>query len=153
MAGKAAGKAAGKPIVQSGNRTYDACVGKALDGIKLPAADSAMWMQLAIMKPAEPLAPRTDKAGLSKTDAIRDAITTAVRSRKEVLLGCVDGKPKATLTKLGVALRGGKANVYKVSTGDTHADACVRDKFRDVAIPSAAAGDRVELEVTLSPVE
>ncbi len=134
---------------QSGNRAYDACVAKALNGIKLPAADSALWMHVAIMKPAEPLAPRTTKGGLSKADALRDALTTAVRSRKSELLACTDGKPKAKLTKVGVALRGGKASVSKVSTGDTDADACVRNKFSNVAIPNAAAGDKVELEITL----
>ena len=144
------GKKAG---FSSGNKTYDACVAKALDGIKLPVAESAMWMHVAIMKPAEPLAPRTTKAGLSKADALRDALTTAVRSRKQDLLACIDGKAKAKLTKVGVALRGGKANVYKVSTGDTDADACVRTKFANVAISSAAADDKVELEITLEPVE
>jgi hypothetical protein len=79
-------------------------------------------------------------------------LTTAVRSRKVEVLGCLDGKPKATLSKVGVALRGGKAHVYKVSTGDTDADACARNKFRDIAISTAAAGDKVELEVTLEPV-
>jgi hypothetical protein len=62
-----------KATFQSGNRTYDRCMAKALDAIKLPAADSAPWMHVAIMKPAEPLAPRTAKAGLSKADALRDA--------------------------------------------------------------------------------
>ena len=138
-----------KAAFQSGNKAYDACVAKALDGVKLPAADSALWMHVAIMKAAEPLAPRTTKAGLSKADALRDAMTTAVRSRKQDLLGCTDGKPKAKLVKVGVALRGGKANIVKVSTGDTDADACVRNKFRDVAIPNAAADDKTELEITL----
>lgn len=142
-----------KAVFQSGNKAYDACVAKALDGIKLPAAESALWMHVAILKPAEPLAPRTNKAGLSKADALRDALTTAVRSRKQALLACTDGKPKAKLTKLSVALRDGKANVYKVSTGDTDADACVRNKFVGIAIPNAATDDKVELEVTLEPVE
>jgi hypothetical protein len=142
-----------KAAFQSGNRAYDACVAKALDGIKLPAAESALWMHVAILKPAEPLAPRTTKAGLSKTDALRDAMTTAVRSRKQDLLACTDGKPKAKLVKVTVALRGGKANIAKVSTGNTDADACVRGKFRDVAISSAAASDKTDLEVTLEPTE
>jgi hypothetical protein len=145
---------AGKQVAfQSGNKPYDACVAKALAGIKLPTPESALWMHVAIMKPAEPLAPRTDKAGLSKADALRDALTTAVRSRKQDLLGCTDGKPKAKLTKVTVALRGGKANVTKVSTGDTTADACVRTKFQGIAIPNAAADDKVELAITLEPVE
>ena len=142
-----------KAAFQSGHKAYDACVAKALGGIVLPAADSAMWMHVAVMKPAEPLAPRTTKGGLSKADSLRDALTTAVRSRKLDLLACTDNKPKAKLTKVGVALRGGKANVYKVSTGDTDADACVRNKLRDIAISAAAADDKVELEIALEPVE
>ncbi|MBA3500384.1 MAG: hypothetical protein M4D80_34710 [Myxococcota bacterium] len=134
---------------RSGNKAYDACVGKTLGKVKLPAADSAMWMHVAIMKPAEPLAPRTTKAGLSKADALRDALTTAVRSRKLDLLACTDGKPKAKLTKVGVALKGGKASIVKVSTGNTDADACVRNKLSGVAIPNAAADDKLELEITL----
>ena len=145
--------AGGKANFSSGTKAYDACVGKALGAIKLPVAESAMWLHVAIMKAAEPLAPRTTQAGLSKADLLRDALTTAVRSRKLDLLACTDGKPKAKLTKVSVALRGGKANVYKVSTGDTDADACVRNKFADVAISSAAAGDKVELEIALDPVE
>jgi hypothetical protein len=145
--------AGGKAAFSSGNPAYDACVGKALGGIKLPVAESAMWMHVAIMKAAEPLAPRTNQAGLSKNDQLKDALTTAVRSRKLDLLACTDGKPKAKLTKVGVALKGGKANVYKVSTGDTDADACVRNKLANVSISSAAAGDKLELEVALDPVE
>ena len=138
-----------KAAFQSGNKAYDACVAKALDGIKLPAAESALWMHVAILKSAEPLAPRTSKAGLSKADALRDAMTTAVRSRKQELLACTDGKAKAKLVKVTVALRGGKANIVKVSTGDTDADACVRNKFSNVAIPNAAAGDKADHEITL----
>ena len=137
---------------QSGKPAYDACVARALEGVALPTAESALWMHVAIMKPAEPLAPRTAKAGLSKADALRDALTTAVRSRKNELLACTDGKPKAKLVEVSVALRNGKASVYKVSTGDVGADACVRNKLRDVPIPNAAAGDKLELAVTLEPV-
>ena len=136
---------------QSGQPAYDACVTRALKGFTLPTAESAVWMHVAIMKPAEPLAPRTAKAGLSKADALRDALTTAVRSRKNELLACTDGK-NAKLVEVGVALRNGKASIYKVSTGDVGADACVRNKLRDVAIPNAAAGDKLELSVTLEPV-
>jgi hypothetical protein len=143
--------AGGKAAFSSGNKVYDACVGKALGGIKLPVAESAMWMHVAIMKTAEPLAPRTNQAGLSKTDQLKNSLTTAVRSRKLDLLACTDGKPKAKLTKVGLALKGGKASVSKVSTGDTDADACVRNKLANVAISSAAAGDTLELEVTLDP--
>lgn len=144
--------AGGKAMFQSNNKAYDACVGKALAAIKLPVPESALWFEGKILKAAEPLAPRTDKGGLSKADLLRDALTTAVRSRKNELLACTDGKPKAQLTKVGVALRGGKVNVYKVSTGDTDADACVRNKLANVAISSAAADDKAELEVALDPV-
>ena len=140
-----------KAAFSSGNKAYDACVAKALDGVKLPAAESALWMHVAIMKPAEPLAPRTTKAGLTKADALRDAMTTAVRSRKQELLACTDGKPKAKLVKVHVMLRGGKANVFRVSTGDVEADACVRNKFRDIPVPNAAAGDKADHEITLEP--
>ena len=138
-----------KAAFASGNPGYDACVAKALEKVALPTAESALWMHVAIMKPAEPLAPRTTKAGLSKADALRDAMTTAVRSRKQDLLACTDGKPKAKLDKVSVSLRNGKANVVKVSTGDVTADACVRNKFRDIAIPNAAAGDKADHEITL----
>lgn len=145
--------AGGKAAFSSGNKAYDACVGKALGGIKLPVAESAMWMHVSILKTAEALAPRTNVAGLSKTDLLKDALTTAVRSRKLDLFACTDGKPKAKLTKVGMALKSGKASVYKVSTGDTDADACVRNKLANVPISSAAAGDKLELEVTLDPAE
>jgi len=106
-------------------------------------------MKLAITAPAEPLAPRTDRVALSKDQALRDALTTAVRSRKELLLTCVDGRAKATLTKVSLALTGAKAKVSKVATGDAEADECVRKKFGEVAIPSAKPADKLELEITL----
>lgn len=143
--------AARKGAFQSGNKAYDACVAKALGGVALPAADSALWMHVAIMKPAEPLAPRTEKAGLSKADALRDALTTAVRSRKNALYACTDNRPKAKLVEVGVALRSGKASITKVSTGDTDADACVRTKLQAVAIPNAAVGDKLDLVITIEP--
>ena len=139
----------GKAIVRSGAPAYDACVASAFDAIKLPTADSAVWMRLAIMAPAEPLAPRNAKAGLSRDQALRDAMTTAVRSRKDELRECLDGKPNATLAKVGVALARSKATIAKVSTGDAGADACVRKTFGEVAIPSAKPDDRLTLEISL----
>lgn len=139
----------GKAIVRSGAPAYDSCVARALDSIKPPTPESALWMKLAITAPAEPLAPRTDRVALSKDQALRDALTTAVRSRKELLLTCVDGRAKATLTKVSLALTGAKAKVSKVATGDAEADECVRKKFGEVAIPSAKPADKLELEITL----
>ncbi len=138
-----------KALVRStGESTYDACLARALDGIKLPTSASAIWMELSLKKAAEPLAPRTDKASLGKDQALRDALTTAVRSRKDALLDCVDGKT-SKLTKLTVSLAGGKANVKAVTTGVPAADACVKTKFVDVTIKAAAPEDKLEYEVAL----
>ena len=143
----------GKGIVRgSGDASYDACLGRALDAIKLPTNESAAWIELSLRKPAEPLAPRTDKVALSKERALEDALTTAVRSRKAVLLTCLDKAPKtATLTKVTVALAAGKASIKTASTGDAAADTCVRGKLKDVVIKSATPTDKLELEVTLEP--
>jgi len=142
----------GKAIVRgSGDTVYDTCLAKALDAIKLPSAASAIWMELSLRKAAEPLAPRTEKPSLSKEQALKDALTTAVRSRKDALLDCTDGKPKAKLTKLTVALAANKANIKAVTTGDPAADACVKTKFVDVTIKAADAADKLDYEVTLEP--
>ena len=85
--------------------------------------------------------------------AISQPQPTGVRARKNELYACTDGKPKAKLTKVVMSLRGGKASVARVSTGDTDADACVRNKLANVAISSAAADDKVDLEVTIEPAE
>ena len=143
----------GKAIVRgSGDNTYDTCVGKALDAIKLPTNESAVWMELSVRKPAEPLAARTDKVALSKDRALQDALTTAVRSRKAVLLTCLDKAPKtAKLDKVTVSLAAGKASIKAVSTGDAATDTCVKGKLVDVVIKSATPTDKLELEVTLEP--
>ncbi len=143
----------GKAIVRgSGDATYDACLGRALDAIKLPTSESAAWIELSLRKPAEPLAPRTDKVALSKERALEDALTTAVRSRKDVLLTCLDKAPKtAKLTKVTVALAAGKASIKTVATGDAAADTCVRGKLKEVVIKTATPTDKLELEVTLEP--
>lgn len=142
----------GKAVVKgSGNAAYDTCLGKALDAIKLPAPTSAIWMVLSLRKPAEPLAARTDKASLSRERLLADALTTAVRSRKDALLGCTDERPGAKLTKVTVALAAGKARISAVKTGDVAADACIKTKLIDVPIKAAEPADKVELEVTLEP--
>lgn len=138
----------GKAIVRSGAPAYDTCVATALDAIKLPTADSAAWMRLAITAPAEPLAARTDRAALSRDQALRDALTTAVRSRKDELRECLDGT-KATLAKVHVALAKSKATIARVGSGDPGADACVRKKFGEVAIPNAKPDDKLTLEISL----
>lgn len=136
----------------SGDSTYDGCLATALTAIKLPTNESAMWLELSLRKPAEPLAPRTDKVALSKERALEDALTTAVRSRKDVLLTCLDKAPKtARLTKVTIALAAGKASIKTVSTGDAAADTCVKGKLKDVVIKTATPTDKLELEVTLEP--
>ncbi len=142
----------GKAIVRgTGDTAYETCLAKALEQIKLPTASSAIWMELSLRKAAEPLAPRTDKAALGREQALKDALTTAVRSRKAALLDCTDGKPKAKLATLTIALANGKANVKSVSTGDPAADTCVKTKFVEVSIKTAESTDKLELEVALDP--
>jgi hypothetical protein len=140
-----------KTIVRgTGDTAYDTCVAKALEPIKLPTSASAIWMELTLRKAAEPLQARTDKASMSREQALKDALTTAVRARSASLLDCTDGK-KAKLAKLTVVLSGGKANVRAVNTGDAAADACVKTKFADVTIKTAELTDKLELEVALEP--
>lgn len=146
--GRAKPKAKVTPIVRSGVATYDACFAKVLATIELPTPQSAMWMQLAFGKPAEALAPRTDKVSMSKAQALRDAMTTALRSRKDQLLMCLDNK-QGKLDKVTLELRATKLVVKKVATGNAEADACVRKKLDGVAIPNAGAGDKAEHEITL----
>ncbi len=142
----------GKAIVKgTGDTAYESCLAKAFDQMKLPTAASAIWMELSLRKAAEPLAPRTDKAALSKEQGLKDALTTAVRSRKDAMLDCTDSKPKAKLATLTVTLASGKANIKAVSTGDPAADACVKTKFVDVSIKAAEPADKLEIEVTIEP--
>jgi hypothetical protein len=142
----------GAVLFRSGTPAYDACVGKAIGKIKLPTAASAAWFKIAITAPAEPLAPRnTNKPGLDRSSALKDALTTAVRSRKEQLLTCLDVHPKANITKVVVALAGGKVRIVRGQTGDPAGDVCVRKQFGEVAIPAAKPDDTLELEVELSP--
>ena len=141
----------GKPLVRgTADSAFDACIAMALWSVKLPTSQSALWMELSLKKAAEPLAPRTDKASLSKDQALKDALTTAVRARSASLYDCTDGK-KAKLAKVTVALAAGKASIKTVSTGDATADACVKTKFGDVTIKSAAPEDKLELEIEITP--
>ncbi len=135
----------------SGTPAYDSCIEGVLAQVKLPARESAMWIELVLKQPAEALAPRNDKPALTREQSLVDALTTAVRSRKLTLLTCLDGHPKATLTKVGIALGGGKASITSVATGDARADACVKGKLEDVAIPNATPSDKLALDVTLDP--
>lgn len=142
----------GTAIVRgSGTPDYDSCVEVLLGQIKLPARESAMWLELVLKQPAQALAPRTDKPGLTKEQSLVDALTSAVRSRKQELLACLAGHAKATLTRVGIALANGKASITTVATGDAAADDCVKGKLKDVAIPSATPTDKVALDVTLDP--
>jgi hypothetical protein len=146
--GRATPKAKVTPIVRSGVAVYDACFAKVLATIALPTPQSAMWLQLAFAKPAEALAPRTDKVSMSKAQALRDAMTTALRSRKDQLLTCLDNK-QGKLEKVTLELRATKLVVKKVATGNAEADACVKKKLDGVAIPNATASDKAEHEISL----
>ena len=142
----------GTVLFRSGNPAYDACVAKVIQQVKLPTAASAAWLKFAITAPAEPLAPRgTTEPGLDRTSSLKDALTTAVRSRKAQLLTCLDVHPNAKITKVVVTLAATKARIARAQTGDTGGDACVRKEFGEVAIPAARAEDKLELEVELSP--
>ena len=141
----------GKPVVRgTGDSAYDTCVATALWSVKLPTTQSAIWMELSLKKAAEPLAPRTDKASLSKETALKDALTTAVRARSASLYDCTAGK-KAKLAKVTVARAAGKATIKAVSTGDATADTCVKTKFGEVSIKTATPEDKLDLEVEVTP--
>ena len=141
----------GTPVVRSGTPAYDTCVAHALAPMKLPAPESALWLQLEIKAPGEALAAITDRPSLSHDQALRDALTTAVRSRKLELLACLDGHHAATVTHVGVALRAGKAELRRVGSGEPEVDTCVRRTFGSVAVPSASAGETADLDVSLDP--
>ncbi|MEJ7602698.1 MAG: hypothetical protein WKG01_32715 [Kofleriaceae bacterium] len=135
-------------VVRSGSAPYDACVGKVLSSLALPSPASAVWLVIALAKPAERLAPHTDKASMSRQQALRDAMTTALRSRKDALLTCLDNR-QGKLEKVTLALRATKLVVKHVETGNADANACVKQKLDGVAIPNAEAGDTAEHEIML----
>lgn len=139
----------GKAQVRSGVKAYDDCVAKALASIKLPAPESAFWIAVDITAPGEQLAPRSADPHLSHEQALRDAINTAVRSRKLDFVDCENAHPKASLTAVTVQLAVEKLKTLKV-TGDAAIEACVRSKLDGVKIPNASPSDKLELEVDLS---
>lgn len=149
----AAGKALiwydGKAQVRSGVKAYDDCVARALATIKLPAPESAFWIAADITAPGEQLAPRTADPHLSHEQALRDAINTAVRSRKLDFVDCENAHPKANLTAVTVQLAVEKLKTLKV-TGDAAIEACVKSKLDGVKIPNASPSDKLELEVDVS---
>jgi hypothetical protein len=134
----------GKAIVRgSGDAAYDACLGKALGGIKLPAPESAMWMELELRKPGEPLAPK----GTTHDQAVREALHDAVSSKKAALAECLDNQPTAKLGKILVTLKGEKVSVKTVATGVTSVDACVKAKLETTVVKNASATDIAAVEV------
>lgn len=150
-AGKAMVWHDGKVIVRSGTKAYDTCLAKALSSVKLPAPESAFWIQLDITPPGEQLAPHTDNPQLSHEQALKDAVNTAVRSRKLDIADCLQPHPKATVTAVTVALYGEKLTTKKVTTSDADVEKCVRGKLDGVKIPNAVPTDKLELEVELLP--
>jgi hypothetical protein len=139
----------GKAIVRSGAKAYDDCVARALGSVKLPAPESAFWIEADIAPPGEQLSPRVDEPNLSHEQALRDAVTTAVRSRKLDINDCLQGHPKATVSGVTVSLYGEKLTTKKVATDDASIETCVKSKLDGVKIPNAQPIDKVELDVEL----
>lgn len=150
----AAGKALiwydGKAQVRSGAKSYDDCVAKALASIKLPAPESAFWIAADIKAPGEQLAPLNGDPHLSHEQALRDAINTAVRSRKLDFVDCDNAHPKAGLSAVTVQLSVEKLKTVKVTATDSAIEACVKSKLDGVKIPNASPADKLELEVDLT---
>lgn len=140
---------AGTPIVRSGAPAYDACVAKALASVKLPAAESAFWITADVTPPGEQLAAHTDDPHLSHEQALKDAVSTAVRAHKLDLVDCENAHPKAGLTAVTVALSVEKLVTKKVTATDSAIDACVKGKLDGLKIPNASPSDKLELEVDL----
>ena len=140
----------GKAQVRSGVKSYDDCVARALASIKLPAPESAFWIAADITAPGEQLAPLNADPHLSHEQALRDAINTAVRSRKLDFVDCDNAHPKAGLTAVTVQLSVEKLKTVKVTATDSAIDACVKSKLDGVKIPNASPGDKLELEVDLT---
>ena len=139
----------GKGVVRSGVKAYDDCVAKALASIKLPAPESAFWIQADVAPPGEQLAAHVDDPHLSHEQALRDAVNTAVRSRKLDFNDCLQPHPKATLTSVTVSLYGEKLTTKKVVASDPAVEACVKTKLDGVKIPNAQPTEKLELEVDL----
>ncbi|MBV8761196.1 MAG: hypothetical protein JO257_28120 [Deltaproteobacteria bacterium] len=140
----------GKAQVRSGTKGYDDCVAKALGRIKLPAPESSFWIAADITQPGEQLAPAGTDAKASHEQALRDAINTAVRSRKLDFVDCENGHPKVALTAVTVQLAVEKLKTTKVTSSDGSIDACIKTKLDGIKIPNASPSDKLELEVDLS---
>jgi len=140
----------GKPIVRSGAPGYDACAAHALAAMKLPAPESAYWIAADVTAPGEQLAPHVDDPHLSHEQALKDAVSTAVRSRKLDFVDCENAHPKANLTSVTVSLYGEKLTTKKVTSSDASIDACVKSKIDGAKIPNASPSDKLELDVDLS---
>jgi hypothetical protein len=139
----------GKVTVRSGTKAYDDCVAKALSSMRLPAPESAFWAQVDITPPGEQLAPRTDNPTLSHEQALKDAVNTAVRSRKLDINDCLQPHPKATVSAVTVTLYGEKLTTKSVTTSEPDVDKCVRGKLDGVKIPNALPTDKLEVEVEI----
>lgn len=142
----------GKAQVRSGTKAYDDCIAKAIGSIKLPAPESAFWIAADITQPGEQLAPAGTDAKASHEQALRDAINTAVRSRKLDFVDCDNAHPKAGLTAVTVQLSVEKLKTTKVTATDHAIDACIKGKLDGVKIPNASPSDKFELEVDLTAI-
>lgn len=140
----------GKAVVRSGVTAYDSCIAKALASIKLPAPESAFWIQADVAPPGEQLAAHTDDPHLSHEQALRDAVRTAVRSRKLDINDCVLAHPKATVTSVTVSLYQAKLTTKKVVASDPAIEPCVKGKLDGVKIPNALPTEKLELDVDLN---
>jgi hypothetical protein len=141
---------AGKPIVKSGSPAYDSCVASALASVKLPAPESAFWIAADVTAPGEQGAPMGEDPKASHEQALKDAVSTAVRSRKLDFADCQNVHPKANLTAVTVQLSVEKLKTVKVTSSDASIDACVKGKLDGVKIPNASPSDKLELEVDVS---
>jgi hypothetical protein len=137
----------GKAIVKSGASGYDACLAAVLESIKLPTAESAVWMLFEVAPPGEPLAAQSDKA-MSHSEAVKAEVTTAIRTRKPGILDCVG---KAGISRVPIVVKDGVVNLAKTATGDMDIDACLRKKLTDIKIPSATKADAFEWSISLEP--
>jgi hypothetical protein len=139
-----------KPVVRSGAPGYDDCVARALASVKLPAPESAYWITADVTAPGEQLAPRTNDPHLSHEQALKDAMSTAVRAHKLDFVDCENAHPKAGLTAVTVALAVEKLVTKKVTATDAGIEACVKSKLDGLKIPNASPSDKLEIEVDLS---
>jgi hypothetical protein len=140
----------GKPIMRSGAPGYDDCVTRALASVKFPAPESAYWIAADVTPPGEQLAAHTDDPHLSHEQALKDAVSTAVRAHKLDYVDCENAHPKAGLTAVTVTLYGAKLTTKKVTATDAAIEACVKSKVDGLKIPNASPSDKLELEVDLT---